>query len=90
MPLLVECRITHFFSCNPPIARKTVGVTFDDFVEWQHIRQTCLCIETVETVLGTQRHRLDADTFLMFSVGWTCKRFVVICILAGLSSGLSP
>ena len=31
--------------------------------------------QTIETVVRTQRHRLDADKFPMFSVGWTWNGF---------------
>ena len=31
--------------------------------------------ETIETVVRTQRHRLDADKFPIFSVGWTWQGF---------------
>ena len=47
----------------------------------QHTRQSSVAcnsdfetlapLQTVEVVVCTQRHRLDADKFQMFSVGWT-------------------
>ena len=46
---------------------------------------------TVETVVRTQRHRLDADKLPMFSVDFgPGKGFVAIWIPVGLSSGLLP
>ena len=32
-------------------------------------------LQTVETVFRTQRHRLDADKFPIFSAGWTWHGF---------------
>ena len=32
-------------------------------------------LKTVETVVRTQRHHLDADKFPMFSVAWTWQGF---------------
>ena len=82
MPLLVKYRQT----CLRVTLRelKTLCITFDDFVGWA-AHQTVFSVacnsdseklaalQTVETVVrtSTQRHRIDADTFQMFSVGWT-------------------
>ena len=61
-------------------------ITFDDFVG-RTAHQTVISIacnsdceilaalQTVETVVRTQRHRLDADKFPMFSVGWTWQGY---------------
>ena len=46
-------------------------------------------LETVETVVRTQKHRLEADKFPIFSVGGPGKDFIAIWIPVGLSSGLS-
>ena len=67
----------------------------------QHIRQSSLylviqileglgVLQTVEAVVRTQRHRLGADKFPMFSVGWTGHGFCRELDPAGLSSGLPP
>ena len=68
-------------SCNAPIARKTLYlVTFDDFGTWA-VHQTVFSVacdsdseilavlQTVKTVVRTQRHRFDADKFPMLSCG---------------------
>ena len=59
---------------------------FDDFVGWA-AHQTVFSVacdsdsdilavlQTVETVVRTQIHRLDFDKFQMFSIGWTWQRF---------------
>ena len=39
---------------------------------WQHSRKS---LQTVETVVRTQTHRLDADKFPTFSVGWNWQEF---------------
>ena len=78
-------------SCNPPRARKRFVSLFCDFVllnDGQHIRQSfsvaCYSdseiilesLQTVETVVRTQRHRLDdGDRLPMFWVGWTWQGF---------------
>ena len=61
-------------------------ITFDDVVGWA-AHQTVLsaacnsdfeiliALQTVETIVRTQRHRLDADKFPMFSGGWTWQGF---------------
>ena len=48
-------------------------------------------LQTMETVVRTQRHRLDADRFPMFSVGWTWQGFrrdLDHTLPVGLSSGV--
>ena len=40
---------------------------------WQHSSSTKDSIN--RTVVRTQRHRVDADKFPIFSVGWTCQGF---------------
>ena len=61
-------------------------IFFDDFVGWT-AHQTIFSVacnsdshilaalQTVGTVLRTQRHRLDADKLPMFSVSWTSQEF---------------
>ena len=47
-------------------------------------------LQTVGSVVRTQRHRLDADRFSMLSGDWTWQGFVAIWIAIDLGSGLSP
>ena len=47
-------------------------------------------IQTVDTVVRTQRYLLDAGMFPILSVGRTWQEFCHDWILVGLSSGLSP
>ena len=77
------CKVLHnLSSCNPPIARQHFESLLVTLLDGQHIRQLSLnqvcrssdsevltALQTVETVVRTQRHRLDADKFPMFSVG---------------------
>ena len=80
MPLLVKCRIT--------CLRVTLRELFVDFVGWAThetvFSVACInnsdseileALQTVETVVRTQRRRLDADKFPMFSVGWNWQGF---------------
>ena len=71
----IACKVSHnLSSCYPPRARKLlVSLFFMTLVHGQHIiRQSSeimSALRTVETsVVYTQRHRLDADKFPMFSV----------------------
>ena len=73
-------------SCIPPRARKVIVSLLMTLLVGQHMRQVfsvliaCInnsdyeilaALQTVETVVRTQRYRLDVDKFPMFSVGWT-------------------
>ena len=80
MPLLVKCRIT----CLLVTLRELENV-FESLLMallgGQHIRQSYLSVacnsdfeilaalQTTETVIRTQRHRLGVDKFPIFSVG---------------------
>ena len=67
--------------------RRCIAVyTFDDFVGWATHQtvffvacnsdsETLAALQTAKTVLCTQRHRLDADKFPMFSVGCSWHEF---------------
>ena len=61
-------------------------ISFDDFVGWAAYQTIFFvacnsdsyilaALQTVGTVLCTQRHRLDADRFPMFSVSWAWQAF---------------
>ena len=65
----------------PPTVERVVGCKSD--------YEVLASLETVETVVRTQKHRLEADKFPMFSVGGPGKDFNAIWIPVGLSSGLS-
>ena len=65
----------------PPIVERVVGCKSDS--------EILASLETVETVVRTQKHRLEADKFPIFSVGGPGKDFIAIWIPVGLSSGLS-
>ena len=65
----------------PPIVERVVGCKSD--------YEILASLETVETVVRTQKHRLEADKFPIFSVGGPGKDFIAIWIPVGLSSGLS-
>ena len=70
-----------------PNVESIVAYTFDDCVGWAAHRtvmsvacnsdyEILAALQTlVETVGRTQRHRLHADKFPMFSVGWTWQGF---------------
>ena len=69
-------------SCSPPIYRKPVSVTFDDFGGWaahppvfsvacNSVFEMLAALQTVETAVRTQKHRLDAEKFPIFSGGRT-------------------
>ena len=73
-------------SCNPPRSRNNIVSLFDGFVGWTAHQAvfsvacnsnsaTLAALQTVETVLRTQRPRVDADKVPMFSVGWTWRGF---------------
>ena len=89
VPLPVKCRVTCPPVTLRELQQKTSLVTFFyDFVSCA-AHQTVFSVacssdsetiilaalQTVETVVRTQRHRLDAEKFLMFSVGWTWQGF---------------
>ena len=87
MPSRTACKMSHSLSsCYPPRAGKNFGDTFDDFGGWA-AHQTVFSVtfnsdseilaalQTVETVVRTQRHRLGADKFPIFSGGWTWHGF---------------
>ena len=71
-------------SCNPPRARKRFASALLMSLLVEAVPQTVsslacnsdseilAALQTVETVVPTQRYRLDADKFPMFSVGSTC------------------
>ena len=65
----------------PPIVERVVGCKSD--------YEILASLETVETVVRTQKHRLETDKFPIFSVGGPGKDFIAIWIPVGLSSGLS-
>ena len=78
VPRITRVRVT----CERP--RKLLVITFDDFVGWAAhntvFSVACnsdsdIMAALQETVDHTQRHRLDADKFPMFSVGWISQRF---------------
>ena len=67
--------------CDPPIARKTFWITFDDFGRWVALptifsvncnidSELLISLQTVDAVVRTQRHCRNADTFPMFWSGW--------------------
>ena len=66
--------------------QKVFCISCEDFVDWAaHQKvfsvacnldsETLAALQIVEIVVRTQRHRLDADNFPMFSVGWTWHWF---------------
>ena len=72
-------------SCNHPRARNVI-IPFGDSVGWAAHQtdfyvacnsdsEILTALQTVETVVRTRRHRIDADKFPMFSVGWTWHGF---------------
>ena len=71
MPLLVKCGITYFSIT----LRKLVNLLYHFSVSFNSDSEILTALQAVETVVRTQRHRLDADTFLMFSVRWTWQGF---------------
>ena len=84
VPFLVKIRITFLSITLREL--KAFCITFDDFVGWAAHQtvfsvaynsnpEMLVTLQTVETVVRTQRHRLDAETFPMFSVGWTWHGF---------------
>ena len=70
--------------CNPPRARKLI-LSLMTLLVGQHKTvfsvacdsdsETLVALQTVETVVRTQRHRLDADKFPMLLVGLTWREF---------------
>ena len=73
-----------FFSCNPPRARNLIvpflmiGCAAHEIVfsvACNSDSEILAALQTVETVVCTQRHRLHTDTFPMLSVGWTWQGF---------------
>ena len=75
----IACNVSHnLSSCNPPIARKRFESHLMTMLDrQQHIRQSfsvacnsdseiMAALQTVETLVRTQRNRLDVDKFPMF------------------------
>ena len=84
----IACKmLQNLSSCNPPRATKRfVSLLITFLLDGQHTRQlisvTCNsdsemlgALQTVETVVRTQIHRLDADRIPMFLIGWTWQGF---------------
>ena len=82
---VMACKVSHnLFSCNSPRARKRLAYLLMTLqVGGWGAHQTIFSVacnsnsgilaslQTVETVVHTQRYRLDANKFPMFSVRWT-------------------
>ena len=92
-PSLVKCRIT-YLGVTLRELENLFGSLLMTMLDGQHnqsvFSEGCPsdskilgALQTVETVDRTQRHRVGADKFPIFSVGWT------IWIPVDLSSGLS-
>ena len=68
-------------SCNPPKTRKLIISFLITSLDGSTTVISVACksgfeiLATLQTVETEQRHRLDADKFLMFSVGWTWPEF---------------
>ena len=83
--LLVNCRITCLRVTLQDLGNIIVSL-FDDFGGWTAHQavfsvacnsdsEMLAALQTVETVIRTQKPRVDAGTFPMFSVGWNWQGF---------------
>ena len=82
----ITCKVSHnLFSYNLPIAKTKNESFLITLVYRQKIRQSSLqlvtdfeklgAFQTLETLVRTQRHRVDVDEFSMFSGGGTWQEF---------------
>ena len=85
LPIFVKCRITCLSATLRELGKR-FGSLVMTLVDEQHIRQSSVSVAWMAWMgstpdsrdcssNSTRRHRLDADKFPMFSVGWTWQEF---------------